>query len=454
MRLVEGLTGIEEPRPADLAGRTLDCPCGRRHQVPIEALVTDPGGVQEVGPFLARKGHRRVWLIADERTFAAGGSQAEASCREAGVVVKKTILPGEPMPHADKEALGRLAFDLEPEALPLIAVGSGTVSDLARFLAYRTGTFFVTVPTAPSMDGYTSSVAAMLVDGVRITFPAAPPRAIFADPDIYSRAPRELIAAGYAEMLGKLTALADWRLSAVLNGEYHCPLAEKLVTDAARPILEDPGSPAVLMEGLLWVGLAMLMVGTSRPASGSEHHVAHYWEMRALWEGREPYGHGERVGIATVLIQHLYEELFDRHRDQLAELAARAQGSAHGTETQIRTWYGPVADGLLKEQSSWGSKAYGPRPLTAEGLEAAAQAVQPFRLSPDTALAFLARAGAPQHPYEIDVSPELVEITLQAAKEVRNRFTILHLLNELGLLEELSQVVAGNVATDRRPGEA
>ena len=69
-------------------------------------------------------------------------------------------------------------------------------------------------------------------------------------------------------------------------------------------------------------------------------------------------------------------------------------------------------------------------------------------------MAFLARAGAPQHPYEIDVSPELVEITLQAAKEVRNRFTILHLLNELGLLEELSQVVAGNVATDRRPGEA
>ncbi len=356
--------------------------------------------------------------------------------------MKKTILPGEPMPHADKEALGRLAFDLEPEALPLIAVGSGTVSDLARFLAYRTGTFFVTVPTAPSMDGYTSSVAAMLVDGVRITFPAAPPRAIFADPDIYSRAPRELIAAGYAEMLGKLTALADWRLSAVLNGEYHCPLAEELVTDAARPILEDPGSPAVLMEGLLWVGLAMLMVGTSRPASGSEHHVAHYWEMRALWEGREPYGHGERVGIATMLIQGLYQALFERYGDRLGELAARAPGTAHATEAQIRDWYGPVAEGLLKEQASWGEKVYGPRPFTEEGLRAAAQAVQPYRLAPEAALAFLGRVGAPQRPQDIAVSPGLVEIALQAAKEVRNRFTILHFLSELGLLEELSTAVA------------
>ena len=445
MSLVEELTGITRPQLADLAGRALDCPCGRRHRVPVETLVTDPGAVQEVGPFLARKGHRRAWLIADERTFAAGGAQAEASCRAAGVAVKKTILPGEPMPHADQEALGRLVFDLEPEAVPLVAVGSGTISDLARFLAYRTGTFFVTVPTAPSMDGYTSSVAAMLVDGVRITFPAAPPRAIFADPDIYSRAPRELIASGYAEMLGKLTALADWRLSAALNGEYHCPLAEELVIDAARPILDDPSSPAVLMEGLLWVGLAMLMVGNSRPASGSEHHLAHYWEMRALWEGREPYGHGERVGIATVLVQGLYQELVERYGDRLDELATRALGSAHATAAQIRSWYGPVAEGLLKEQASWG-KEYGPRPFTEEGLRAAARAVQPYRLAPEAALAFLGRAGAPQRPQDIGVSPELVEIALQAAKEVRNRFTILHFLSELGLLEELSTAVARRFA--------
>lgn len=453
MRLVEQLTGITQPRLADLAARELDCPCGRRHTVPIEALATHGGSVQEVGPFLAQRGAQRVWLIADERTFAAAGPQVEASCREAGVAVKKTILPGEPMPHADRDALGRLAFDLEPVEAPLVAVGSGTVSDLTRFLAYRTGTFFVTVPTAPSMDGYTSSVAAMLVDGVRITYPAAPPRAIFADPQIYSHAPRELIGAGYAEMLGKLTALADWRLAATLNGEYHCPLAEELVTDAVRPILADPGSPAVLMEGLLWVGLAMLLVGNSRPASGSEHHLAHYWEMRALWEGREPYGHGVRVGVASVLIQRIYRELFDRHQDRLPELAAHAQGAAHGTEAQIRAWYGPVADGLLKEQASWGTKAYGPRPLTAEELRAAAQAVQPYRLDPDAAQEFLARAGAPQRPQEIDVSPELVQTTLQAAKEVRNRFTILHLASELGLLEEMSRAVAREIGDGHRSME-
>ena len=295
MRIIERLIDKSPVRLEDVAGVELDCPCGRRHVMAIDALVNRPGSVMEVGEFLSQRGYRRAWLIADERTYGAAGSQVEKSCRAAGVDVKKSVLPGDPPPHADRDALGRLAFDLETPALPIIAVGSGTITDVARFLAYRMGTSFVVVPTAPSMDGYTSSVAAMVVDGVRVTYPATSPRAIFADPDIYSGAPAEFIAAGYAEILGKLTALADWRLSSVFNGEYLCPLAEELVIDAVRPVLADPSSPSTLMDALLWIGVAMNMMGNSRPASGAEHHLAHYWEMRALWEGREPQSHGARA---------------------------------------------------------------------------------------------------------------------------------------------------------------
>lgn len=439
MRLVERLMGKSPVRLEDMAGREVDCPCGRRHAVAIEALVNRRGCVEEVGTFLARRGYRRAWLIADERTDAAAGSQVEASCRSAGLIVKKSVLPAEPPPHADRDALGRLAFELEAGASPLIAVGAGTITDIARFLAHRIGSSFVVVPTAPSMDGYTSSVAAMLVEGVRVTYPAISPLAIFADPDVYSGAPKKLIASGYAEILGKLTALADWRLSSVLNDEYLCPLAEELVKDAIQPLLAAPSSPADLMEGLLWIGVAMNLVGNSRPASGAEHHLAHYWEMRALWEGREPYSHGERVGVASVLIQQVYRELFHRRRKSLPALAAQAPGTAHATEAEIRAWYGPVADHLLKEQAGWTRRTYRARPLTARDLEAAAQAVEPYLVNPETARGFLARAGTPRLPEELEIAPKEVGIALQAAKELRHRFTILHLASELGLLEEISR---------------
>lgn len=401
-----------------------------------------------MAPFLEKQGVSGLWLIADEATYEASGRAVEAGCRARGLAVHRTILPAEPPSHPDREALGRLALDLQPDRCPLVAVGAGTVTDLARFLAHRVGTFFVAVPTAPSMDGFASSVAALVVDGVRITYPARAPRAIFADPTVFGRAPAELIAAGHAEMLGKLTALADWRLAHGLNGEYHCPLAEELVLQATRRVLPGPSAPEELMEGLLWVGLAMLMVGNSRPASGSEHHLAHYWEMRALWEGREPHLHGQRVGVASVLVQRVYRELFQR-RWALVQGAAgrRARRWPHAGEAQIRAWFGPVARRILAEQASWPSAPYGPQPLTADGLAAARDHLTLYLWPPEEAETFLRRVGAPALPQEVGLDPGTVQTSLLAAKEVRNRFTVLHLAAELGLLEEVAEAVAGPAGT-------
>lgn len=442
MKILEELTGKAPVRLEDVAGLDVACPCGRRHRLSLEALVNRRGCAEEAGAFLAQRGFGRAWLIADQRTYEAAGRRVERACRASGIAVKASVLPAEPPPHADRDALGRLAFDLEAGGLPVIAVGSGTVTDLARFLAHRTGAPLVVVATAPSMDGYTSSVAAMLVDGVRITYPATAPRALFADPDVYAAAPAPLIAAGYAEILGKLTALADWRLSAAVNGELVCPLAEEIVADAVRPVLADPSSRERLMEALLWVGVAMQMEGSSRPASGAEHHVAHYWEMRALWEGREPYGHGVRVGVASVLVQAVYRELFHRRKESWPLWLAESGRPVHAGESEVRAWYGPVADRLLQEQAGWRSAPYGPRPLSPRDLEAAAQAVEPYLMDPDDAAAFLARAGAPRHPGELGIGLEGVKTGLAAAKELRRRFTVLHLASELGVLDEVSREVA------------
>ena len=62
-----------------------------------------------------------------------------------------------------------------------------------------------------------------------------------------------------------------------------------------------------LMYGLLLSGLAMQMTGHSRPASGAEHHMAHFWEMAVINDEIDAY-HGEKVGVGLIQVSDIYHE--------------------------------------------------------------------------------------------------------------------------------------------------
>ena len=98
-------------------------------------------------------------------------------------------------------------------------MGSGTLCDLTRFASHRIGRPFVSLPTAPSVDAYTSMNAPLVIRGLKVTVDAQPPLAVFADLDVLCAAPPAMIAAGVGDVLGKYTALADWRLAALLWDE-------------------------------------------------------------------------------------------------------------------------------------------------------------------------------------------------------------------------------------------
>ena len=101
----------------------------------------------------------------------------------------------------------------------LLAVGSGTITDLVRYAAANILKIpFVSIPTGPSMDGYASTVSAMTFNGFKITKPARPPLAIYGDLAVLAKAPQRLISAGAADLLGKYTALSDWILARELEG--------------------------------------------------------------------------------------------------------------------------------------------------------------------------------------------------------------------------------------------
>ena len=64
----------------------------------------------------------------------------------------------------------------------------------------------------------------------------------------------------------------------------------------------------VLIEGLILSGLAISMIGNSRPASGAEHHISHFLETKILNNTNIPhYFHGETVALGTYIMMNMYD---------------------------------------------------------------------------------------------------------------------------------------------------
>lgn len=199
----------------------------------------------------------------------------------------------------------------------VLALGSGTLNDLAKAVAQELNIFSAVYCTAPSMDGYASPVAAMIEGKSKVSRIAAAPRMIFVDYDVLCNCPKNMVGAGAADILGKYTCLADWLLAQRLTGEsYRAVVAQKVLASAdevsaSADELAENGREGIekLTEALLLSGEAMAEVGNSRPASGSEHHMSHFIELDFLRRGKIPPLHGVTVGLGTLVSLKLYEKL-------------------------------------------------------------------------------------------------------------------------------------------------
>ena len=184
--------------------------------------------------------------------------------------------------HADEIAVEKVLGELKGAADVLLAVGSGTIHDITRYVANERMLPFCSIPTAASVDGFVSTVAAMTWHGFKKSFSATAPRFVIADTGIFSKAPYRLTASGISDLLGKYTAIADWKLRTLLQGSIFCERICQMEMEAVSRVIDSidglrAGTPQAyeeLMYGLLLSGLAMQMVGNSRPASGAEHHLS------------------------------------------------------------------------------------------------------------------------------------------------------------------------------------
>ena len=287
------------------------CSCGHNHKMTTDFCIIESGCLTNVDEYITNYGLKGISVaIYDENTY-------RATNRLHPKVDKEIILPPEGL-HADNHGV-MLAMEQLPESCDyLIAIGSGTIHDITRYCAYKKGIPFVSCPTAASVDGFCSSVAAMTWDGFKKTFEAVAPKIVVADLNIISKAPMFLTNSGFGDMIGKFIALADWKIAHTLTNEYFCPTiydmtmdATKAVTESAKAIKDDDITAyEKLTYGLLMSGLAMQMLGNSRCASGAEHHISHLIEMQPEGLGvKSDALHGEKVGVGTLLACREYHEL-------------------------------------------------------------------------------------------------------------------------------------------------
>lgn len=363
-------------------------------------IVLKAGAMEQIAPFMQEFGARHLVLVVDDNTYEAAGRELERSLREAGLELSICLLKPDAKGDviADEVAVVQLLLAIETGVTDaLVAVGSGTIHDIVRFAGYKSGVPFISVPTAPSVDGFTSAGAPLIIRGVKITVPAVAPTAIFADLNILMRAPQQLVAAGFGDMLGKYTSLFDWKFSHLTAGEpYHEQAA--LITEKALSSCVEHASEigqrteegiTVLMSALIESGIAMLLFGQSHPASGAEHHLSHYWEMEYLSLGHKALLHGAKVGVACVEISRLYKDAAERGVYPGVEPEVLRQ---HGD--QVRSWLADVP-------------------------------------SPEELAELLLQAGGPASLKELAISDDLFVRSLRGAHEVRlNRHTLLRALNE------------------------
>lgn len=401
------------------------------------------------GVFREQFGDRPAVLVADTNTLAAAGRTVQAAFLAAGHAVLEPFVFRSAGLYAEHGFVVELESALRQHHAVPVAVGSGTLNDLTKLAAHRTGRPYLCVATAASMDGYTAFGASITHRGSKQTFPCPAPTAILADLEVIRRAPAAMSAWGYADLLAKVTAGADWILADALGVEAIDPRAWAIVQGRLREAVDNPAGVRArepeamrrLVEGLMLGGFAMQATQSSRPASGAEHQFSHLWDMQHhTHPGRAP-SHGLKVGIGTLAVTALYECLLAKPLHELdldACVAAWPESAAWVQRARADFGDGDLGAVATREISAKHIPAAQLRHQLEQLRIVWPQLIPQLRqqLLPLATLREMLRiAGAATEPEQIGIARARLRDSCWLAFFIRRRFTVLDLAVRTGLLD-------------------
>lgn len=382
---------------SEMADVDFDCSCGRHHNFPVHEIDIRKGAIEDLPKVAAPWKNEKILLVSDSNTYKVAGKKAAEILKAAGFDKVKELCfeVGDGILLPDEKTLGRILQEEDLDCKLLIGAGSGVINDSCKFVTSRTKLPYIIVATAPSMDGYVSDGAPIISHGYKYSPLAHLTYGLVGDTDILATAPQDLIQAGFGDVVGKITALADWDLAVKANGDYRCDTCVKLVNRALDKCFSsvdglpkrDPDALGDLLEALTITGVAMGLVNISRPASGAEHMLSHFWEMDYIARGLNPNHHGIQVGVATPVIARFFE-------------------------------------------------------LCEDILPAGVKELCP---SPEEIKKLLARGGAPTTPDQIGIDRDLFHRSLLKGYTVRPRYSVMQFALDHGRLEKIADQITEEI---------
>jgi len=389
-------------------------------------------------------------IIADNNTYPAAGKNTKKALENYDIQIQKPYIFKDPDLFAHIKFVDELTTILSTSNVIPIAVGSGTINDLVKLAAHRCDREYMVVATAGSIDGYAAFGASITERGIKKTIPCPAPVAIIADLDIIANAPEDMNSWGYADLLAKIPAGADWIISDALGIEPIDRTAWRLVQKPLRRLVANPngvvnrdkGVLCYLMEGLIMSGLAMQKAHTSRAGSGAEHQFSHLWDMQHhTYNGKAP-SHGFKVAVGSLATMSLYETLMSQNTKN----KIKCNCSSHSfwpeysdiIEEIKNIFTNPEeADQLIEHcrAKHFDKHTVNERINIIQSIWPDLYVLLKKQLISYTEYRdLLQQANAPINPQEIGISRERLKWSFHFAQFIRNRYTILDFLANLGCL--------------------
>ena len=321
-----------------------DCSCGKIHETAVKDVLIEAGAVNVVGKTLRKNNFSdNLLLVADKNTFKASEGIVESLD---GFKVEFKIY--DTLRVATMDHVNEIEKLISGRDISVLSVGTGSVNDTCRLAVARQNKKLCIFATAPSMDGFASYGAPIVCNGFKFSYDAKSPEVIIADTKILAEAPTELKSAGFGDMIAKYVGLVDWQISALLTGEYYCEKIASLTREAVDELMgmadkvciKDEHTAGKIFEALLKTGIGMSFAKNSRPASGSEHIIAHLIECVELRDDIIPNFHGDDVGVCTLEMLKYYNAL--------------AENESIETENEVVDWddvysfYGEMAEDVRR----------------------------------------------------------------------------------------------------------
>ena len=430
-----------------ITGLECDCPC--EHNEPKQDIYVGNDILKNIAGYIRRRSLGTCCtLVADNNTWEIAGKKVFDLLTADGFAVTPCVIRREGQMEPDERAVGEVLLGMADGTEFFVSVGSGSITDVTRVTAKRTGHPMVCVGTAPSMDGYTSVVCPLLLKGLKIHRPGDCPEVILCDVDILKTAPMEMIASGVGDVLGKYIAKADWIIGNIINDEPYCPACGQIVTDAVNRLMDnideirsrsDKGI-RILIEALLLAGITIMIVGHTRAVASIEHNAVHYWDMVQLEKGKRPPQHGAAVGVSTLMVWPIFTRFM---QEDLSKLDLESIRSRRLTREQRVRWmlstYGEESANTIMSENegdflTWEEQARRIRRAQErfEEIKACIAEMPAYERIYDA----MKRLGAQMTYEDCGMDRETINIAMHCGKDYRTRYTLFKLLDECGLLEE------------------